>query len=72
MELIEMISSNIILLITRLLYFIKVRLSSILPQHRITNQTVGTGILLSGILADILRWLGLGPKLQPQPIPVKN
>ena len=67
-----MISSNIILLITKVLCFVQAQLTFILPQHEISDQPAETLILLSGILADILGWLGLGPKLQPQPIPVKK
>ncbi len=41
-------------------------------QRNSNTYSENTPILLSGVLADIIRWLGLGQKLQPQPVPVKR
>ena len=41
-------------------------------QRSIENYFINAHILLSGVLTDILQWLGLGPKLQPQPVPVRK
>lgn len=67
-----MILSTIILLTKKALYFMQRRATFNAQQLKINRQFVGVDILLSGILTDILGWLGLGPKLQPQSIPVKK